>query len=73
MVVLFAGLTLGLCIGADELGVVFALAFLLLMVGIWLMLEAWTHKYICRCGTFTRIGITEQSPAGDRLKVPPEE
>ncbi|MCK5644501.1 MAG: hypothetical protein KAJ19_27125 [Gammaproteobacteria bacterium] len=65
VVVLSAVLCLGLCIGAIELGVVFAIPFLFLMVGIWLMLEAWIHKYISGFGTFTRIGITEQSPAGD--------
>ena len=59
--VLFAGLTIGLWIGTETLGVRFALPFLVLMVGIWLILEAWTHKRICRYGTFTRIGITEQN------------
>ena len=63
VVVLSFGLTLGCCIGTVVLGVVFVLPFFLLMVGIWLMLEAWTYKYVSKFGTFTRIGTIEQSPA----------
>jgi hypothetical protein len=59
VIVLFAELTLGLCIGTYKLGVSFSIPFLLLMIGILLMLEVWTHKYISKFGTFTRIGIPE--------------
>ena len=68
VIVLFAGLTLELCIGTDKLGAIFAVPFLLLMIGILLVIEIWSQKYIFNYGTFTRIGITEQAAAvnGDR-------
>ena len=62
VIVLFSILTLRLCIGTDKLGAIFAAPFLLFIVGIWLVLEGWLYKYISKFGTFTRIGITEQSP-----------
>jgi hypothetical protein len=65
VVVLFVGLTLGLLFGTDELGFVFAIPFFFFMVGVWLMLEAWTHKYISNHGVFTKTGITEQKHEPD--------
>ena len=73
VVILFAGLSLGFLIGTETLGITFAIPFIALMVGVWLVLELWIYKYISKKGTFKRIGITESSPADDRPKAPPEE
>ena len=69
--VLFFGLTLGLCIGTAVIGAVFAVPFLFLMVGIWLLFELWAHKYISKRGTFTSSCITEQGASGDADKPRP--
>jgi hypothetical protein len=58
VIVLFAGLALGLCIGTFKFGAIFTVPFLLL--GIWFALEVWTHKYILNVGIFSRIGVPEQ-------------
>jgi hypothetical protein len=73
VVVLFAGLALGFLTGTETLGITFAIPFVALMIGVWLLLELWIYKYISRKGTFKRLGITKPSPAGDRPKVSPEE
>jgi hypothetical protein len=59
VIIVFATLTFGLWIGAKNFGIVFAGPFAVLMVGIWLMLEIWTCKYISTQGTLTRIVSTE--------------
>ena len=54
IVLLFAGLAIGLDIGTEKFGIVFATPFILLMVSIWLLLEVWTNRYISKYGKFTR-------------------
>lgn len=51
------GLAVGLCNVTETLGVRFTIPYIAFIIGVWLVLEAWTHKYISRRGTFTRIGI----------------
>ena len=59
VVVAFFGLTAGLCTVTEELGVLFSIPYIAIMIGAWLVLEVWTHRYISRRGTFTRLGSTE--------------
>jgi hypothetical protein len=57
--VLFVGLALGLIIGAQHFGAIFAVPFLILMLCVWMALEVWTHKYISSKGILTRIEVAD--------------
>lgn len=65
VIALFVALACGLWLGAGKFGAVFAVPFIALIIGGWLLLEAWMHNYISRLGTFTRIGVTEPADSLD--------
>ena len=57
------GLSIGFGFGAANLGDF--LSFFFILIGSGLIFEILIHRYISAHGTFTRIGITEQSSEDD--------
>jgi len=62
------GLSFGFVLGTFELGAVFAVPYVLLVIGLWLLLEVWTCKYMSKYATLTRVGVTELPAAADSDK-----
>lgn len=55
IVILFATLTLFLIIGGEELGTVFEAPFLIFILGLWVVVEVFMHKYMSKNSVLTRI------------------
>ena len=58
--VVASGLVLSILFVALKLGLIIALLYTCFLLGMSLLLELWTHEYIAKHGTFTRIDVTEQ-------------
>ena len=71
VILLTAGLTIGLIVGTVNLGIFFFAPFFALMIGFWLGLEVWAHRYMSANGRFTRIETSEPTGPDDASRPRP--
>lgn len=62
---LFAVLGAAFVIGLDQWGALFGIGFAVVMIGVWLALEAWTQRLITAGATFTKIAGKPKGTATD--------